>query len=109
MHAAAAVVTSLSIVFSPGDGGGGKHWTLRCGPAGGTLPQAASACRRLAGLEAPFAPVPKDAVCTQVYGGPQSARVTGRFRGRSIWVTFTRRNGCEIARWQRVAFLFPQS
>jgi hypothetical protein len=107
MHALAAAVTSLSIVFSPGDGAAAKHWTLRCGPAGGTLPRAAQACRRLMQLEAPFAPVPKDAACTQVYGGPESARVTGRFRSRSISATFNLRNGCEISRWRRVAFLFP--
>jgi hypothetical protein len=107
MHAAAAALTALSIAFSPGGGGTGTHWTLRCAPAGGTLPRAAEACRRLAGLANPFAPVPKDAVCTQIYGGPQTARVTGRFRGRIVWVRFTRRNGCEIARWNRVRFLFP--
>jgi hypothetical protein len=107
MLAAAAALTSLSIAFSPGDGGAAKHWTLRCGPAGGTLPQAAQACRRLAALDDPFAPVPDDAVCTQVYGGPQTARVTGRFRGRPVWVRFGRGNGCEIARWRRVDFLFP--
>ena len=107
MHAAAAALTALSIAFSPGGGGTAKHRTLRCAPAGGTLPHATEACRRLAGLANPFAPVPKDAVCTQIYGGPQTARVAGRFRGRFVWVRFTRRNGCEIARWNRVRFLFP--
>ncbi len=107
MHAGAAALTALSIAFSPGGGGTAEHWTLRCAPAGGTLPRAAEACRRLAALANPFAPVPKDAVCTQIYGGPQTARVTGRFRGRFVWVRFTRRNGCEIARWNRVRFLLP--
>jgi hypothetical protein len=109
MHAAAVALTALSIALSPGDGGATQHWTLRCGPAGGTLPRAAQACRRLAALTDPFAPVPKDAACTQVYGGPQTARVTGTFRGRSLWTRFARRNGCEIARWQKVEFLFPSS
>jgi hypothetical protein len=106
MPAAAAALTALSIVFSAGDGGAAKHWTLRCAPAGGTLPQAVQACRRLAALDDPFAPIPKDAACTQVYGGPQAARVTGTFRGRSVWARFARRNGCEIARWRRLDFLF---
>jgi hypothetical protein len=107
MLAAAAALTALSIAFSPGDGGAAKHWTLRCGPASGTLPQPARACRRLAALTNPFAPVPDDAVCTQVYGGPQTARVTGSFRGRPVRARFARGNGCEIARWRRVGFLFP--
>ncbi len=107
MSGAAAALTALSIVFSPGNGGATTHWTLRCGPDGGTLPKAAQACRRLVVLVDPFAPVPKGAACTQVYGGPETARVTGRFRGRSVWVRFARRNGCEIARWRRVDFLFP--
>jgi hypothetical protein len=54
-----------------------------------------------------FAPPAPATVCSQVYGGPQVAVVRGLFRGRRWWVTFTRRNGCEIARWNRLVFLFP--
>ena len=84
-----------------------KTWRLRCGPAGGTLPRAATACRRLAAVERPFAPVPKDVGCTAIYGGPQVARVTGTFERRRVWATFKRTDGCEIGRWNRVRFLFP--
>jgi Subtilisin inhibitor-like len=83
-----------------------RLWTLRC-PAGGTLPDPARACRRLDALDHPFAPVPKSAACTAIYGGPQIAEVRGTFRGRTINARFTRGNGCEIARWNRVRFLFP--
>jgi Subtilisin inhibitor-like len=109
MHAAAAAVTALSIVVSPGDGGAGKRWTLECGPTGGSLPKAAAACRKLAQLGAWYAPIPEGTACTQVFGGPETARVTGRYRGRRLWIAFQRRNGCEIARWTRVAFLFPRA
>lgn len=84
-----------------------RSYTLTCAPLGGTLPHAAAACRRLAGLKAPFAPTPKAVACSQIYGGPQIATVTGTFRGGSVRATFSRRNGCEIERWNRVAFLFP--
>jgi hypothetical protein len=47
-------------------------------------------------------------MCTQIYGGPQEALVTGTFGGRRVWARFSRRNGCEIARWNRIAFLFPK-
>jgi hypothetical protein len=109
MHAAAAAVTALSIVVSPGDGGASKRWTLTCLPAGGSLPNAPAACRKLAGLARWYAPIPAGTACTQVFGGPQTARVTGTYRGRRLWVTFQRRNGCEINRWARVAFLFPNA
>jgi hypothetical protein len=50
--------------------------------------------------------VPKNVACTEIYGGPQVARVAGILRGRRIGASFNRENGCEIARWNRVAFLF---
>jgi hypothetical protein len=101
--------TSLHITAWPnGEGQPGKReWTLRCVPAAGTLPHPAAACRRLALMKAPFAPVPKDAACTMVYGGPQEALVTGRFRGHAVRARFNRKDGCQIARWDRVRFLFP--
>jgi aminoglycoside phosphotransferase (APT) family kinase protein len=99
--------TSLHIGLSNTGDRMAKTYTLRCDPAGGTLPQPARACRRLAQLKDPFAPTPKGTVCTQIYGGPQIAFVTGRFRGRSVRAHFNRKNGCEIARWNRVRFLFP--
>ena len=81
--------------------------TLRCEPAGGTLMSPVRACARLAALEKPFAPTPRNVFCTEIYGGPQKARVTGSYRGRRIWASFARRNGCEIERWNRHVFLFP--
>jgi hypothetical protein len=81
---------------------------LHCDPPGGTVPAPAVACRRLLALERPFMPVPEGSACTQIYGGPQEARVTGTLGGRRVWVTFRRSDGCEIARWNRVAFLFPR-
>jgi hypothetical protein len=75
---------------------------------GGTLPRRATACSRLSTLAGdPFAPTPPRTACTQLYGRPQEARVRGRFRGRRISAGFNRRDGCAIARWNRVAFLFP--
>ena len=78
--------------------------TLRCNPAGGSLPRPAHACTRLlAGGIMLFAPVPKNSVCTEIYGGPQRARVVGTVKGQPVRATFSRTNGCEIARWQRIS------
>jgi hypothetical protein len=106
----AAIVASTSLhitVWPQGPDGPKRDWSLRCAPAAGTLPQRASACRRLATMSRPFQPVPKDAACLAIYGGPQRARVTGRLRGRRVDARFDRHDGCEIARWNRVRFLFP--
>ena len=102
--------TSLKITVIPNAGKpkvGRRSYTLRCGPAGGTLPHAATACSKLAKTEKPFAPVPKGMACTQIYGGPQKALVAGVYRGKRVGATFTRTDGCQIARWNRVQFLFP--
>ncbi len=45
-------------------------------------------------------------MCTAVYGGPGQALVTGTLAGRKLYARFRRTNGCEIARWQRLSFLF---
>jgi Subtilisin inhibitor-like len=101
--------TSLNLTVWPnGMGEPGKRvYTLRCNPVGGTVPKPAQSCARLARLSRPFAPVPKGMACTTIYGGPQQAFVTGRLRGHPVRAGFNRANGCEIARWNRLHFLFP--
>ena len=89
------------------EAGDAVTWSLSCGPAVGTLPRPGRACRLLRALRDPFAPVPPDEICTQIYGGPQEALVTGSFRGHAVRARFNRKNGCEIARWNRVRFLLP--
>ena len=48
-------------------------------------------------------PVPKDQVCTMIYGGPETATITGTMRGSAVKAEFSRTNGCEIDRWKRLA------
>lgn len=112
MNVVAAILlasTSLHVTVWPnGQGHAPKHnYTLTCAPVGGTLPHRLGACRQLARLKAPFAPTPRNVACTEIYGGPQEAFVAGRFRGALVRARFNRRDGCEIERWNRVAFLFP--
>jgi hypothetical protein len=84
-------------------------WTLRCDPARGTHPRPELACRRLqAGGWKLVAPVAAGTICTEIYGGPQVARVVGSLEGRKVWATFTRTNGCHISRWNRLSpWLLP--
>ena len=107
--AAGAPSGNLTITVWPRgqSAGGARRWTLECGPAGGTHPRPVRACARLAATPSPFRPVPRDAMCTEIYGGPQEALVTGTYRGARVNARFNRVNGCEIARWDRIAVLFP--
>jgi hypothetical protein len=108
--AAAQSSTSLRVTVWPdGKGNGSSTWTLRCSPLGGTLPSRAKACRALAALRAPFAPVPLGAICTQISDGPAVAFVRGTFRARPVSAWFNRSDGCQIARWNRVRVLLPLS
>jgi len=109
--AAKDVAIDLRITLWPDGQGAGKprrDWRLRCNPLGGNLPHGDRACFRLAMLSKPFAPVPANAACAQVYGGPEVAHVVGTDRGRRVDTMFKRTDGCQIARWNRVDILFPQ-
>lgn len=109
--AGASARISLTVTYwengsRPGDKSVSK---LSCNPARGTVPRPAVACRRLLteGRKL-FAPVPHGSLCTEIYGGPQVALVTGSIDGHRVWARFQRRNGCEISRWQRVSpWLLP--
>ncbi|TRV80457.1 hypothetical protein FKN01_06860 [Streptomyces sp. 130] len=104
--------TRLTVVVAgSGNPEADGRYELECGPAGGSHPVAAQACERLDQLEGegadPFAPVPRDAMCTQQYGGESTAHVTGTWHGRQVDASFRRTNGCEIARWNGLRPVLP--
>lgn len=66
-------------------------------------PAAALAALREHGEEVFFPKPGPPRLCTQQYGGPQVAVVTGRYLGRSVHREFSRTDGCEIARWRAMA------
>ena len=47
-------------------------------------------------------------VCTDIFGGPQTATVEGTIRGKAVSARFARRNGCEIARWEAASPLLDR-
>lgn len=102
--------TSLTVTYweNGNQSARGQTWTVRCNPARGTR-RPVVACRKLAaGGPKLFARVPLSAVCTEIYGGPQEARVVGWVQGKRIWATFGRTNGCHISRWNRLSpWLLP--
>ena len=83
--------------------------TLHCGVPRGTVAHPAATCRRLIALgDTAFAPTPRGMrACAQIYGGPQTALVTGIYFGQRVWTRLSRVDGCANARWTKVAFVFP--
>lgn len=75
--------------------------------AAGTHPNKKAICAAIAkqGVRL-FTPVPADAMCTQIYGGPETAKITGTVKGRKINASFNRTDGCQIARWEKASALF---
>jgi hypothetical protein len=95
--------TSLTIVVTPAEGAKTSTYDLTCDPAGGEHPQPAQACDAIAAGGADiFEEPPADQTCTQQYGGPQVATITGTYDGKDVEATFSRANGCEIDRWDEL-------
>jgi hypothetical protein len=88
------------------------RFEVHCHPEAGHHPDVAGACRALDththwGRD-PFAPVPADATCTMLYGGPATAHVTGTWAGRPVDASYDRGDGCEVGRWDRMVPLLPK-
>ncbi len=98
---AAPLAADLTVTVRPkGPDGLANSRRIRCeklGPKAGT-----AACQQLAGLTAAqLKPVPANVACTQIYGGPGVARVSGELFGKPVDARFELTNGCEIERWDR--------
>jgi len=98
----------LTIVLDRGDGTEPERYTLTCDETpDGDHPDPSGACTHLEGLEDPFAPLPTDLACTEQYGGPETARVTGRWQGQDVDVELSRTDGCRISQWASLGPLLP--
>lgn len=101
----------LTVTVRGTGGRGDGRFELYCHPGGGSHPDVDDACgsldRGARWGKDPFAPVSPDSVCTMMYGGPATAHVTGTWAGRPVDATYDRSNGCQIARWDRLAPLLP--
>lgn len=100
--------TALEIRY---DDGRGKRATasLRCGDepaAEGWLAgrDAAGLCDAV-GAERELLTEPPDPrqACILLYGGPQTAHITGTLDGEEVDRRFSRTNGCRIDEWDRLA------
>jgi hypothetical protein len=106
-QAASAGADALTITVSTDEGAAARTYELECDPPGGDHPQPEQACAAVTRAgRAIFEPVPADRACTQLYGGPQEATVRGTWDGERVDARFTRTNGCEIDRWDRLGTTF---
>jgi hypothetical protein len=100
----------LVVEYDAGDGSPLESWSLTCvGSVSGTHPDAENACAHLADLDDPFAPLPADVACTEQYGGPQSAHVTGLWGGEPVDIELSRVDGCRISQWDALVPLLPSA
>ncbi|WP_284979198.1 SSI family serine proteinase inhibitor [Arthrobacter sp. fls2-241-R2A-200] len=95
----------LSIMVLDKPGGVPRTYTLVCTdgtPAAETQhPAASDACTTIKNHPTLLSPAPArtDFACTQQYGGPATATVTGSVDGKEINIAFKRTDGCQIALW----------
>ncbi|MFB8140084.1 SSI family serine proteinase inhibitor [Streptomyces parvus] len=107
--------TRLTVsVENTGVPGADGTFELECGPTGGTHPEGQAACDRLAeagatraGRQELFRETPEGTMCTMIHGGDATARIVGTWEGRAVDTTASRRDGCEIARWNSLVPVLP--
>lgn len=113
---AALVACGSDDATAPSGGGGLANLVVRVDADGAKGPGAArelkldcgsssqsAACGVAAHVsDADLAPTPGTTACSQLYGGPETASIRGMLRGERVDASFSRINGCEIARWQHV-------
>ncbi|REF35669.1 SSI family serine proteinase inhibitor [Thermasporomyces composti] len=101
--------THLTVTVWERPGAPPRVWTLTADPPGGTHPDPEAAIRAIEEAQRPFDPVPRGALCAQVYGGPQRAVIEGHWRGRPVSARYDKRNACEIARWKALSAVLDAS
>lgn len=99
--------TELMIEIVRDVGAEPERLTLTCEPTGGDHPAAAQACADLGRAAQPLVPLSPDLLCTEIFGGPQTATVTGTFRGEPVRLDLSRTDGCRIAQWDGLGAVLP--
>ncbi|MCY0904383.1 serine protease inhibitor [Arthrobacter sp. H14-L1] len=102
----------LAITVRPSDSDPAVHYTLTCtngvSAPGNQLPTADAACVLIKNDPTLLDSGARKSnqSCTQQYGGPQQATVTGILDQKSVSASFSRTDGCAIAAWNAAKDLF---
>jgi hypothetical protein len=83
-----------------------RSYTVTCGD-GRIFTRDANACRHLDEIGGPVSAVPEGQACSMIYGGPQTAELSGTWQGQPVTESYRRTNGCEVARWNRMVPALP--
>jgi hypothetical protein len=112
----AAPLVRLTVSYVPRDGAARQVAHLRCTSSRRTADAflrrvgpglACRHARRIARFLA--SRPPSGRACTQIFGGPQRARITGRIGARRIDRRLARRDGCEVSDYNRAVPLVPRA
>lgn len=105
---AAPAENDLLVEIHRGGGAPTETYRLTCGSTvTGDHPDGKAACAHLLAMKDPFAPIPADIMCNQIYSGPQTARVTGRWKGKPVDLSLSRVDGCHTQQWASLGPLLP--
>jgi hypothetical protein len=104
-----ATATALEITLWPAgrDGAELRLGTLACDPPRGNARDPDAACAFLAEGVPVLWQDRGEQVCTEIYGGPEEARIVGVVRGEPVEVELNRINGCAIEIWDRSLAVLP--
>jgi len=106
----------LALVFEAGRGAPTVESTLTCdggeAVASGAIADrgedaACARVREVADLLMAEPDADRERICTSIFGGPQTARVSGAIGDQRIERAFSRENGCAISDWDAAVPLLP--
>jgi hypothetical protein len=87
-------------------GGQARHWSLRCDPSGGTMPDAAAACRLLATEATILHPIKATHImCAETSANARTFTITGTWHGTRLHEVVAD-GGCDLRRWSMMAQIF---
>lgn len=100
-----AAAVKLQVVESM-PGGHTRHWTLRCDPAGGAMPDATAACRLLATDATILHPIRATLIrCPMIIANARTFTITGNWHGTKLHEVLTD-GGCDLRRFSQMAQIF---
>lgn len=87
-------------------GGQARHWSLRCDPAGGSMPDAAAGCRLLSTDATILHPMRTTHImCPKIMANARTFTITGTWHGTRLHEVVTH-GGCDLSRWSKMAQIF---
>jgi hypothetical protein len=85
--------------------GANGHWTLRCEPPSGNVPDPQTACERLLAQPALFSPPARHMMCPQLMRDAPGYVVSGTFLGQHVSRAILD-GGCDLAKWSVLHEIF---